>query len=124
MIVSTALAIIQFVIVLLIVRDVRRGRRAKQALEGQLRFSLTEDGVSGTDPEGGTFSDAWSCYTGFHMASRVIVMPKQNPYVYLRIPIETLSESERQEVCLALSNHLPALSSAALCPLGAVSAPR
>jgi hypothetical protein len=108
--VAAGAAAVPFMIAGLIARDIRRERRAKQATCGSLKFLLTEEGVSGIDLSGGTSADHWSCFAGFHMAHRVIVLPKKASYVYLRIPIEALPVERQQEVRALLLRHLPELS--------------
>jgi hypothetical protein len=108
--VAAGAAAVPLIIAGLIGGDIRRERRAKQAMCGPLKFLLTEEGVSGIDLRGGTFTDAWSSLAGFHIAHRVIVLPKKASYVYMRIPIESLPVVRQQAVRALLLRHLPELS--------------
>ena len=106
---GACLAAIPFAPGAFIIRDARGERRARRVESGPMRFALTEGGISVVDSEGAYFFEPWTGFAGFHVASRVIVLPKWNSRVYLRIPIETRSGERRQEIQALLSGHLPEL---------------
>jgi hypothetical protein len=103
-----------FALAAFILMDVRRERRVKRAMYGPIQFTFTDEGISGIDADGFTFSDSWSCYLGFHAGSSVIVCPKKNSDAYLRIPSESLQAGQLRQLLVLLVEHLPNLSFAAL----------
>lgn len=111
---SAALAMIPVFLAALIVRDVRRQLYSGQATDGRVKLTFTDDGVSGDDNGGFTFSDPWTRYEGFHVGQHVIVCPRIGSPVYLRIPTEGLPVRRQEEIRSLLSRHLPELSGEAL----------
>lgn len=106
----TLLAMIPVVLAVIIGRDIRDEVRARRAKHGPVTFMFTEEGISGVDVQGFAFTDMWVRYAGFHVGQYVIVCPKVDSRVHLRIPTEGLPDSERQEVCSLLSRHISELS--------------
>lgn len=75
-----------------------------------MTLRLSEQGITGCDDSGVLFRDPWCVYSGFYAGEVVIVCPKVNQKVYLRIPTESLAQSVRQEVAVLLSQFLPVLT--------------
>jgi len=114
--ICAALVLIPVFLAACVVRDLRNHLRSKQVLGGRVTLTFTDDGVSGTDDRGFTFSEPWTAYKGFHAGGQVIVCPRIGSLNYLRIPIDSLSPLLRKEICSLLSRHLAELTREALRP--------
>lgn len=112
--ICAVLAMIPVLLAALIVRDVKRHLHSRKATEGRMKFTFTDEGVSGADNEGFTFSDPWTRYEGFHVGQHVIVCPRIGSPAYLRIPTEGLPVPRQEELRSLLSKHLRELSGEAL----------
>ena len=108
------LAMIPVFLAALIVRDLRSQPHSRQETSGRVRFTFTDDGISGADDSGFTFSDRWTQYEGFHIGQQVIVCPRIGSSAYLRIPTEGLPVSRREEIRSLLAMHLAELSAETL----------
>jgi hypothetical protein len=107
--------LIPLVLSALFTRAARDDIRSRRATYGPMKFTFTEDGISGgADAEGFTFAHGWAQYRGFYVGRSVIVCPRIASLVYLRIPTEGLPTSQKEEILSILSRHLSELSRDAL----------
>jgi hypothetical protein len=112
--ICAGLAAIPLVLGALIARDVRNELRSRSVTYGQVKFTFTDDGISGADDTGFTFADRWAKYDGFHVGRYVIVCSRVDSPAHLRIPTQDLPASRRDEIRSLLSSHLAELSREAL----------
>lgn len=108
------LATVPILLAALIARNVRSELRSRKGTYGRVRFTFTDDGISGADDQGFSFADAWAQYEGFHVGHHVIVCPRVGSPAYLRIPTEGLPLSRREEIRSLLLRHLAELSTETL----------
>jgi hypothetical protein len=104
---AVALVSLPLVFLGMIARGAILERRAEQATYGAVSFTLREDGILADVAPG---LGEWSSYAGFCAGDHVIVLPKRNSKLYLRVPIDALSQDQRREVGGMLSAHLTKLT--------------
>ena len=107
---SACIAASPFVLLGLVIIDMRRARREMRAMCGPVNIAITDEGIA-NELENGSTACEWNRYAGFHFGRSVIVLPlKDAPGVYARIPLETLSSENKQEIRSLLSSRLPEMS--------------